>query len=294
MYKVSKLAAGSVVAATAAVAGASVALADGYEPRRVVYERPSDWSGVYFGVGSGYQWSSIDVHQVPSAVNLGAGSGNPGIGITSDQNDAFVSAHIGVQHQFGAIVLGIEGGWMSTLRDDNGSHEFCDSEPAVLSTPIIHGGNFCSGRLQDIVTIGGRVGYAYGKWLPYVTGGYANAGVDFEQRNPIGLPGPITPAGLAGATISQEVAHERLSGWYLGGGVEWVVSHGWTLGVEYRHYDFGNATTTAFSPCSSASVGCNSAAVGTPLERVKIGDTTDSVEARVSWRWGRETAAPLK
>jgi hypothetical protein len=140
MYKVSKLAAGSVIAATAAVAGASVALADGYEPRRVAYERPSDWSGVYFGVGSGYQWSSIDVHQVPSDVNPGAGSANPGIGISSNYNDAFVSAHIGAQHQFGAIVLGIEGGWMSTLRDHDGSSEFCDSVPAVLSTPIISGG----------------------------------------------------------------------------------------------------------------------------------------------------------
>jgi hypothetical protein len=123
MYKVSKIAAGSVIAATAAVAGSSVALADVYEqPRKVVYERPMDCSGVYFGVGSGYQWSSIDVHQVPSLVNVGAGSAKPGIGITSDQNDAFVSAHLGAQHQFGAIVLGVEGGWMSTLRDAAVAH----------------------------------------------------------------------------------------------------------------------------------------------------------------------------
>src|SRR5215470_4549219 len=118
MYKVSKLAAGSVIAATAAVAGASVALADVYEqPRKVVYERPMDWSGVYFGVGSGYQWSSIDVSHVLS--------------ITSDHDQAFVSAHLGAQHQFGAIVLGVEGGWMSTFRDRDGSSELCGL-PLVL------------------------------------------------------------------------------------------------------------------------------------------------------------------
>ena len=62
MYKLSKLAAGSAIAATAALGGAGLALADGYAPKgKVVYEPPSDWSGVYFGVGSGYQWSSIDV-----------------------------------------------------------------------------------------------------------------------------------------------------------------------------------------------------------------------------------------
>ena len=61
MYNLSKLAAGSVIVATAAIGSAGVALADGYEPKgRVVYERPSDWSGVYFGVSSGYQWSSIE------------------------------------------------------------------------------------------------------------------------------------------------------------------------------------------------------------------------------------------
>ncbi len=59
MNKLSKLAAGSVIAATAALGGASAVLADGYAPKgKVVYERPSDWSGVYFGVGSGYQWNS--------------------------------------------------------------------------------------------------------------------------------------------------------------------------------------------------------------------------------------------
>src|SRR5213592_15662 len=111
MYKPSKLAAGSVIATAAALGSAGVALADGYAPKgKVVYERPSDWSGVYFGVGSGYQWSSIDVDHVPSAVFP------TGIGISSDQSDAFASAHVGVQHQFGSVVLVIEGGWMSSLR----------------------------------------------------------------------------------------------------------------------------------------------------------------------------------
>jgi opacity protein-like surface antigen len=76
--------------------------------------------------------------------------------------------------------------------------------------------------------------------------------------------------------------------------LEWAVSHGWTMGVEYRHYEFGDGRTTAFSACGAGAVGCNSPTLGAALERVKIGDTTDSVEARVSWRWGREPAAPLK
>jgi outer membrane immunogenic protein len=287
MYKASKLAAGSVIAATAALGTASVALADGYEPRRVAYERPTDWSGVYFGVGSGYQWSDIDVRHVPSGVNPGAGSANTGIGISSSHDESFVSAHLGVQHQFGVIVLGIEGGWMSTLRDNKGSSEFCDSVPAVLANPLITPGNFCSARLNDILTIGGRAGWAAGRWMPYVTGGYANGAFDFENRIP-----SAGAAGAAGATQLQETAHARLGGWYIGGGVEWAISPGWTAGVEYRHYDFDSQTATAYCASTGGVSGC--APLGSALEKVKFDATTDTVSARVSWRWGRPEAVPLK
>jgi opacity protein-like surface antigen len=254
MYKISKLAAGSVIAATAAIGGAGVALADGYEPKgRVVYERPSDWSGVYFGVGSGYQWSSIDVT-------------GPAIGISSDHDNAFVSAHLGIQHQFGNAVVGIEGGWMSSLRDKGGSSEFCDSVVPVLTAPILAPGNFCSAQLNDILTIGGRLGWAAGHWMPYVAGGYASGGYDFNVRTP----------GLV------EQAHTRLGGWYVGGGFEWAISPGWTTGLEYRHYEFDTDSTTAFGPTTG------------PLETVRFDATTDTLTARVSWRWGRPEPAPLK
>jgi opacity protein-like surface antigen len=280
MYQVSKLAAGSVIAATAALGGASVALADGYSAPRVAYERPADWSGVYFGVGSGYEWSTVDVSHVQG---LGWTAG--GIGISSTHDTGFVSAHLGVQHQFGAIVVGVEGGWMSTLRGDDGSKEFCDSIPGVLANPIVAPGKFCSGSLNDILTLGARAGYAMGRWMPYVTGGYANASVDFENRIPGAVPG---------ASILQEQASARLNGWYIGGGLEWAISPGWTAGVEYRHYDFGSRDVTANSACTSAVTGCPFAAIGLPVERVQFGDTTDTVSARVSWRWGRPDAAPLK
>ena len=92
MHKFSKLAAGSAIAATAALGGAGTALADGYAPREeVVYERPTDWSGVYFGVGSGYQWSDIDVEQC-RCCRYRHRVRSP---------DGLVGAHIGLQHQFG-------------------------------------------------------------------------------------------------------------------------------------------------------------------------------------------------
>jgi outer membrane immunogenic protein len=284
MSKLSKLAAGSVIAATAAMGGANLALADEYASKKVAYERPADWSGVYFGVGSGYQWSTIDVDHVPSVAFP------TGLGISSDHDETFVSGHIGVQHQWGAIVLGIEGGWMSTLRDRDGNRGFCNNALTAVAgappagTPALGprqpgAGDFCEASLNDIVTIGGRAGWAAGHWMPYITGGYANAGFNFENRVP-------TAVGF-GATNFAEEAHARLNGWYIGGGVEWAVSPGWTTGIEYRHYEFESVDTTAYSR--------DFGVASTALERVRFDASTDTVEARVSWRWGRpEAAAPLK
>ena len=298
MSKLSKVAAGSIIAATAALGCASAALADG-APSKVAYERPADWSGVYFGVGSGFQWSSIDVAHVPSVI-----SPTTGIGFSSDHDEWFASAHIGIQHQWGPWVLGIEAGWMSTIRDRQGDHNLCNNgltagSPGVLpggvpalASPLTGAGNFCESSLNDIVTIGLRAGWAAGRWMPYITGGYATAGFDFENRVPCAATtagcntGTVQVVGF-GATALHEEAHARLNGWYIGGGFEWVISPGWTTGVEYRHCEFDSRDTTAYS----RDLGVPSVA----LERVRFEASTDTVEARVSWRWGRpEAAAPLK
>ena len=251
MYKVSKLAAGSVIAATAALGGASVALADGYAAPRVAYERPSNWSGVYFGVQSGYQWSSID-GDIP---------GTP-LHYSVNDNNAIVGAQLGYQHQFGAVVLGIEGNLISTVRDDWGS----------TTCPYFGAAN-CKDRLNDILTIGGRAGWAAGHWMPYVTGGYASARFAHEEWT---LPG------AGGAQTKLDESATRHDGWYLGGGVEWQISPGWTTGLEYRHYEFDTKVTNVVSP------------VGVNLGLERTSPTTDTVAARVSWRWGRPEAAPLK
>ncbi len=253
MYKLNKLAAGSVIAAAAALASAGAALADGYvaKGKTVVYERPTDWSGVYFGVGSGYQWSNIDVCIPGTPCGFGQA-------FSVDQDTGFLSAHLGLQHQWGGVVLGVEGGWMSTIRDDYGS--VSDAGCAGLGTT-------CEARLNDILTVGGRAGWAAGHWMPYVTGGYASA--RFEQA--------VRVAGVVNNT-----AGARADGWYIGGGVEWAVSPGWTAGVEYRHYEFNDAVGPAFTPA------------GVFVNDRNFDVSTDTIGARVSWRWGRPEAKPLK
>ena len=252
MFKLNKIA-GSVIAVTAILGSASVALADGYAPKgRVAYERPTNWSGFYFGVGSGYQWSGTDIGL--AAV--------PGLTIAEVDHDSFIAtAFAGVQHQFGVVVLGVEAGWNSTFRDEPGS------------TPcIVPGALACTQRLNDMLTVGGRLGYAAGHWMPYVTGGYATARFEQELRT--------DPA-----DVRLLFAGTRHNGWYVGAGFEWQVSPGWTAGLEYRHYEFNDAT----APIIIA--GAPNAPLGLDVRNEA---STDTLTARVSWRWGRPEPRPLK
>jgi len=249
MFKLNKIA-GSVIAATAILGSAGVALADGYVPKgKVAYERPTNWSGFYFGVSSGYAWSSYDAEFTGFGTTFGV-----------DPNAAIVGAHIGLQHQFGSVVLGGEGNWQTALRGDGFDDTSC---PGATFT--------CAARFNDVLTVGGRLGWAAGHWMPYVTGGYATARFESEIRT-----------AATGALRSSSGG--RHDGWYIGGGVEWAVSPGWTVGVEYRHYELGDATYDFTAPGGAVLA----------VDQTVADVTLDTVSARVSWRWGRPEPRPLK
>ena len=64
-----------------------------------------------------------------------------------------------------------------------------------------------------------------------------------------------------------------------------ALAHGWTLGLEYRHYDFGSETLLTHFP------------TGVPSTDIRNVDATlDTVTLRVSWKFDRpdRAAVPLK
>jgi outer membrane immunogenic protein len=246
MFKLNKIA-GSVIAVAAITGSAGVALADGYVPKgKVAYERPTNWSGFYFGVQSGYAWSDIEVSEGGGAAAV-------------DQATPIVGTHLGLQHQFGAVVLGVEGAWKAALIDDAGSTD-CPN-PAFE----------CTARFRDVLTIGGRIGWAAGHWMPYLTGGYASARFEHESID-------------KATNLFFRRMNTRNDGWYLGGGVEWAVSPGWTAGLEYRHYELDTDTDVVLHAGGGF----------TPAGVRFLDPSLDTVTARVSWRWGRPEPKPLK
>ena len=148
MRQLNRLAAGTAVAAIAAVAGAGLAQADGMPGKRVVDEKPWDGGGLDSGVHSGWQWSTYDTAYTSFPTSWGV-----------DHDFPVVGGQIGIQHQFGQIVVGVEAAGTAAYLDNHGSTD-CPN-PAFS----------CTARFDNVLTIGPRLGYAMGKWMPYITGG---------------------------------------------------------------------------------------------------------------------------
>jgi outer membrane immunogenic protein len=104
--------------------------------------------------------------------------------------------------------------------------------------------------------------------MPYATGGYAKGRFEFNAQN---LP--------PGTTTEQ--AATRSSGWYVGGGLDWAVLNNLILGVEYRHYVFGDRT----APSSATPSGFTESITFSGLR-------TDAVMARASWKFNGPWPVP--
>lgn len=118
-----------------------------------------------------------------------------------------------------------------------------------------------------------------GTWLPYVTGGYASARFSESVTNRTLAPVDFTLV---------QWAHDRAQGWYIGGGADWALSHGWTVGLEYRHYDFDSYAGLANGVVGGLAGGA------LPNDNAVFDSTADTVTLRVSWKLGRPEPAPLK
>jgi outer membrane immunogenic protein len=202
-----------------------------------------NWSGIYIGGDAGWQSSKIDLSRVDP----------PGTLTYSPRHSSFaLGAFVGAQKQFGQFVLGIEGGYMSAFGD-----------ASLGATPVpniftVGGTGTAQAKLKDIWNIGGRVGWAMDRWMPYLTGGYASGAFQFNAQ---GVSASVT-----------EQANATTGGYYIGVGIDWALTNNWILGAEYRHYGFSAKTAPgAFSTGGT--------------ENVRFGPSTDTVLARVSYKF---------
>jgi outer membrane immunogenic protein len=190
------------------------------------------WTGIYLGGQIGYAWSNDNATILASGTDL---FGNPFVVSNSynqGANGVIGGVHVGYNYQINQWVLGLEGSVDGT------------SLSKTVIVPVADGfGNTGSitatARAGVQGSIRGRIGIAWDRVLLYGTGGVAFSGNTLRLNDTTGFF-----TGIPGATAN--FSNTRV-GWTVGGGIEYAVTHNWSVRAEYRYSDFGHISDTPFA-----------------------------------------------
>jgi outer membrane immunogenic protein len=161
---------------------------------------PWNWTGFYIGINGGY--------------GFGKSNWTSAGGTTGDfnVNGALAGGTIGYNLQTGLWVWGLEGDVDASWIKGTDATVCCETKNSWLATAR------------------GRIGYAFDRWMPFLTGGAAFGDVK------------MTPIGFGSETDTR-------FGWTVGGGLEYAFMGAWSAKLEYLYVDLGKAS------CSVATCG---------------------------------------
>jgi outer membrane immunogenic protein len=194
--------------AVLALGVASAAAADLPRQRAMPAKAPAyvepfyNWTGPYVGINGGGGWSSSDFSAPLSSGSFGTSGG-------------LVGGTLGYNWQSNQIVFGVEG----------------DIDWSTLQGSGTCAGVSCSTRNDWLSTVRGRLGYAAGRFMPYVTGGAAFGDI---RTSVTGQPDSTSTK----------------AGWTAGGGLEAALTGPWTAKIEYLYVDLGRGGSVLGSTAS--------------------------------------------
>jgi outer membrane immunogenic protein len=208
------------------------------------------WTGCYIGGQVGGKKGSID-----GDANLGAFEDLPAATLLFNGSDSetglIYGGQVGCNWQTGVFVLGVEGDFVGT--DIERGFVVQDSVGGLVPGDAFSLSNNWQASLR------GRLGWAFNQFMVYATGGVAWA--NFEVT-----------AALVGEPFLFS-SDKTLTGWTVGGGIEWAFTPNWSLGLEYRFSDFDREN-----------FGFGALVTGVPLS-VNSELETHELTARVNYRF---------
>jgi len=216
--------------AGATLLGSSAFAADLYTPAPVyepVAAAPAAnyFAGPYIGLHGGWGWGDADGSyandpELNSVCPVPSFGGTIGCAADLSPDGAFVGGQLGWNFVFGGgLMLGIEGDYSFANLSD-----FGDGGTGIYATHT-------DIEVDQMATVLARVGWVWGRWMPYLAGGWGWAHAERSVYNSF-LPGN-------GGSDSQW--HD---GWVAAGGVEFAINEHWTLKGEYRYFDGGSQNYT--------------------------------------------------
>jgi outer membrane immunogenic protein len=168
-----------------------------------------DWTGYYLGINSGYNFGHSDAHYLNSAFSA--------YGIKSNPDGDSVGFQAGANYEFqNHVVAGLE----AEISYADVSDRIYDTLSDAHSRP----GNTINTSTDYASTARVRLGYAVGRFLPYVTAGWAGANAEVSATD-----GPVSQSDFQ-------------NGWTVGGGLEYALNKNWSVRAEYLHVDLGTHT----------------------------------------------------
>jgi len=193
-----------------------------------------NWSGFYVGAFGGYKFASVNTDLDATGswglLPLDQAAIEDHTANNLDAHGGEVGGLIGFNFQMGCWVFGIEGdGGYMFLRDSFDSNTFF--MPTASDKSIQQ-----AFRTNYLATFGGRIGYAIGNWLPYVTGGGALGNLEYETR----LHNVNTSG--AGFYTSADSEDNDNFGWYVGGGLQYALNAHWSIRGQYQFIDLGSVS----------------------------------------------------
>lgn len=165
------------------------------------------WSGAYVGGQAGYGWGNSRLGDGPGLFFLKPDSflGSPYAGYNFDTGNK--------------IVLGVDG----DVTFDNQKDSISDGNDLFIAT--------LESKLRWSRAVRARAGVAVDRFLPYIAGGVALGSVKNLA---------ILSDGVDSRSAS---ASKTLTGWKLGGGVDYIETDDLILRLEYRYTDYGKRTS---------------------------------------------------
>ena len=170
---------------------------------RPAFKAPSDaepwnWTGFYVGINGGYGFGKSSWTDPVAGTTTG----------DFNVSGALAGGTIGYNLQTGVWIWGLEGDIDASWIKGTDATICCETKKDWLATAR------------------GRIGYAFDRWMPFITGGAAFGDI---KMTPVGFPAETTTK----------------VGWTVGGGLEYAFMGAWSAKAEYLYVDLGKATCGA-------------------------------------------------
>jgi outer membrane immunogenic protein len=193
------------------------------------------WSGAYAGINVGWIRGTADAGTGATTSSAGyfaessvAAISSAGAYRLSDDN-VTAGGQVGYNRQYGRFVVGCEADFNYTgIRD--AKHVTAAYPAEAWSTFTI------ASRVRSdwMLTVRPRLGYAFGRWLVYATGGLAVAEVKGEFRF----------TDTFSSLYETSAKSDLKTGWTVGAGIEAGIYKNLSVKAEYLYTDLGRVSAT--------------------------------------------------